>query len=286
MTNPNDAFFGGAPTLSYPKADNGTYSDRRLLGQVRGGRIVDEPQQQQMTDMVTGAPQWWDQAHTRPKMQLVVTLLCDGSGTPGPNLTALDERTGPQDTGQRRLYIRGKEMTEAIRNAFTEAGAPGLRVGGELYVVWTGERPSKMKGADPARTWAAKYVPGSVGIPAQSASEAANVFGGNMPPATWGNGPAQGEPVTTPNYNQPPPNGAPNPYAAQAPAPYPANALTVGFDTTNYPAATPPPAAPADPWGQPSTPAGPPAPQGPAQPPAQPFGGQPPAGPATVNPFA
>lgn len=274
MTRPNpvDSFFGGAPTLSYPKANNGTYTDRALLGVVRGGRIVDDPQLQQMTDMVTGAPQFWDSpANTRPKMQLVVTLLCDGSGQFKPGQFAKDERTGPQDTGQRRLYVRGKDMTDAVRNAFTTAGAPGLRVGGELYVVWTGERPSKMQGADPARQWAAMYVPATQGIPAQSAAEAQgpNPFGGNMPPATWGNGPAQGEPVTTPNYNQPPPNGAPNPYAPQAPA-------------AQQPV-TPPQA---DPWGAAATPPAQFAPQGPAQPPAQPFGGQPQTGASNVNPFA
>lgn len=262
--NPNDSFFGGAPTLSYPKANNGTYSDRRLLGVVRGGRIVDEPQQQQMTDLVTGAPQWWDQAHTRPKMQLVVTLLCDGSGRPKPGVQVLDERQNAQDNGQRRLYIRGKDMTDAIGAAFKAAGSPGLRVGGELYVVWTGERPSKMQGADPARTWAAMYIPGSVGIPAQSAAEARQ----SDPSVTWGNGPAQGQPVTTPNYNQPPANGATNPYAApQQPA-----------------AADPWGQAPPDPWANTTPPAF--EPQGAAQPPQQPFGGQPQAGAPNVNPFA
>lgn len=247
--NPNDSFFGGAPTLSYPKANNGTYTDRALLGKVRGGRIVDEPQLQQMTDMVSGAPQFWDQAHTRPKMQLVVTLLCDGSGEPMPGVRSMDERQNPQDNGQRRLYIRGKDMTDAVRNAFTEAGSPGLRVGGELYVVWTGERPSKMKGGDPARTWASKYIPGTVGIPAQSAAEA-----------------RQGQPVTTPNYSQPPPNGALNPYAAAQP-------------TAGYPGAD-------DPWGAATPPPDAFAPQGAVQPPQPPFGGQPQTGPADMNPFA
>lgn len=270
MTQMNpDSFFGGAPTLSYPKANNGTYTDRALLGTVRGGRIVDEPALLQMTKMGTGEPEWWDPTtQQRPKMQLVVTLLCDGSGNPGPGIRALDERQSPQDDGKRRLYIRGKDMTDAVRNAFKAAGAEGLRVGSELYVVWTGERPSKMKGGDPARTWAARYVPGAVGIPAQSAAES-NAFGGNMPPATWGNGPAQGQPVTTPNYNQPPPNGAPNPYAAaQQPQYVPGDA---GFAVTGQ-------QAPPDPWGSPSAPPA-------AQPPQQPFGGQPQAGPAGINPF-
>lgn len=247
MSNPVDSFFGGAPTLSYPKANNGTYTDRQLLGVARGGRIVDEPQLQQMTDMVTGAPQYWDQAHTRPKMQLVVTLLCDGSGAPMPGVRVRDERQNPQDNGQRRLYVRGKDLTDAVRNAFTEAGAPGLRVGGELYVVWTGERPSKMKGGDPARTWAAKYIPGTVGIPPQSAAEAQNAFGGN--------GPAQGQTAPTPNYNQPSPNGAPNPYAPAAPNPYAPAAPT----PPQQPLTTPP--VTADPWGS----APPYEPQGPAQ---------------------
>jgi hypothetical protein len=258
MTHSIDAFFGGAPTLSYPKADNGNYGDTRLIGVVRGGRITDDPQQQQMTKMGTGEPEWWDVARTRPKNQVIVTMLCDGSGRPttpaGQALSPLDERQSTADDGKRRLYIRGKDMTDAIRTAFQAAGAPGLRVGGELYVVWTGQRPSKMKGGDPARTWAALYIPPTVGIPAQSAAEPR----GSDPSVTWGNGPAQGQPATTPNYNQPP-TAPPVPQA---------------YDASQ---------APPDPWGASINVASGPIPT----PPVQPFGGQPShPGAPNVNPFA
>jgi hypothetical protein len=95
---------------------------------------------------------------------MVVTLRCDGSRG-----GALDERKDANDDGKRRLYIRGY-MVPAVREALQRVSAPGLRQGGELYVVWIDEKPSKTKGFDPARVWAANYVPPSVTVPDGGAS--------------------------------------------------------------------------------------------------------------------
>lgn len=189
MTNP-DSFFGGAPGLSWPKADGDHhYSDTRLLGVIRGGLITDEPTVQPMTMMGTGAPILW--ADGRPKQQMVVTLLCDGRGG------AIREQApdNPADQGRRRLYIRGY-MVAAIRQALQNAGVQGLRQGGELYVAWTATQPSKTPNFDDARLWAAKYIPPTVGIPeggaatqpaAPAGAPDANPFGGPVqqpgPPA-------------------------------------------------------------------------------------------------------
>lgn len=168
MTRSADEFFGGAAGLSWPKANNGVYTDTRLRGVVRGGRITTEPTVQQMTEPGSGRPLTWPDG--RPKEQLVVELLCDGSGRPvGPGgqvLPVLDERdrSVPSDDGKRRLYVRGY-MTPAIREALQKVGASGLRVGGELYVAWVDEKPSKTKGFDPARVWAAMYVPPTTPVP-------------------------------------------------------------------------------------------------------------------------
>lgn len=159
MTTATDSFFGGAPGLSWPKADaNHVYSDTRLRGVSRGGLIVKDPEVVQMTAMGTGEPIFWDREKTRPKLQMVITLLCDGRGG------ALDERTSPQDNGQRRLYIRGY-MVAAVREALQRVNAEGPRRGGELYVAWIGEQPSKTANFDPARLFASKYVPPTVTLP-------------------------------------------------------------------------------------------------------------------------
>jgi hypothetical protein len=167
-----DNFFGGAPGLSWPKANNGAYTDTRLLGVARGGLIVDDPTVQVMTDMQTQATLYWDAERTRPKQQMVVTLLCDGRG-PGQ-----DERDG--DDGRRRLYIRSG-LVKAVREALQKVGATGLRQGGELYVAWIGEKPAQKKGNDPARVWAAQYIPPAVGLPdsgGPAGAPSSNPFGG------------------------------------------------------------------------------------------------------------
>lgn len=178
MTNP-DSFFGGAPGLSWAKANNGVYSDTRLRGVARGGVIVKDPEIQDMTEMGTGKPIQWPDG--RPKQQMVVTLVCDGS-TGG-----MDERepTNPADRGERRLYVRGY-MVSAIKDALAKVGAPGLRQGGTLLVAWIDEKPSKTASFDPARVWAAQYSPPAVGLPdagvppqnGLSGAPAGNPFGG------------------------------------------------------------------------------------------------------------
>lgn len=231
-----DSFFGGAAGLSWPKADgNHVYSDTRLRGVVRGGVVVDEPKVVQMTEMGSGRPMFWDEARTRPKEQLVVTLKCDGARG-----GALDERNpqNPHDDGKRRLYIRGY-MVNAVRDALQAAGAEGIRIGGELYVAWVDEKPSKTANFDPARVWAAKYVPPAVGIPQGGAATV----------------PQQGL-SGAPSAN--PFGGTPTPPAA------PQQAAPAGPPASPFGGA---PAQPADPWGQP-----PPAPT-PAQPgPVNPWG--------------
>lgn len=249
MTNPTDNFFGGAPGLSWPgpvRQPDGTqlYTDRTHFNVIRGGVIVDEPVIQQMTEMGTGVPLFWDQEKTRPKQQLVVTLLCDGSRG-----GALNERNpqSPSDDGRRKLYVKSY-MRNAIQDALREAGAPGLRIGSELYVAWTGEQPSKTPKFAPSRTWHAKYVPGSVALPeggsntGQPGAQGANPFGGQPAPAPvpqqttqadpWGSAPQ------APPAQQPVPV---NPFGGQVTGP------PAGQPVQAPPAYNPQPAA--SPWG-------------------------------------
>lgn len=245
MSDSNDGFFGGAPGLSWPKANNGVYDDVRLRGVSRGGVIVRRPEKQQMTQPGSGTPLFWDEARTRPKYQLVVTLLCDGRGG------ALDERTGPQDRGERRLYVRGY-MVNAIKDALSKIGASDLGEGDQLYVAWVDEQPSKTKGFDPARLWAAKVVKGGMALP-EGSSKAPPQGTGNVanpyadPPAQHAPAaPAQGQPAyQAPAYA--PPARQPQQAPTAPPWEQPAQQVPTG----------PPPAAPWDQPAQPTAPAGP-----------------------------
>lgn len=97
--------------------------------------------------------------------------------------TALREtRTdGQPDTGVRRLYIEGSDkdglaywsLRKAVQEACKAVGAPGLELGGELYVMWVGE--VNTGAPSPAVDWRARYVrPGNValGVVPQAAQQA------------------------------------------------------------------------------------------------------------------
>jgi hypothetical protein len=43
------------------------------------------------------------------------------------------------DNGVRAIYIKGKNFTDAVRDAVKLAGAPGIEVGGQIRVIYTGD---------------------------------------------------------------------------------------------------------------------------------------------------
>lgn len=162
-----DDFFGGAPSLSWARQDaHGEWQDvPELLNVVRGGIVTAVGDPVQMTEMGTGKPLWWkeptpDKPQGEPKVKVVITLRCDGSGR------GIDERdrSDPSDLGERQLHVQSKDMRDAIGAACRKVGLRGVRLGGELYVAWTGKRPSKIKNAKAARTWAALFVPPTVDV--------------------------------------------------------------------------------------------------------------------------
>lgn len=217
MTTP-DSFFGGAKGLSWPRANNGVYTDTALRGVIRGGLVVDDPVVQPITKRGTGEIERWPDG--RAKEQLIVTLLCDGRGG------AVDERRTsgqPNDDGRRRLYVKGY-MVAAVREALQATSAPGIRQGGELYVAWVDEKPSGTKGNDPARVWAAKYVPPTIALPA-GAPQGQPQQGLSGAPANPFGAQGAGAPAAAPAPQAPPQGqGAPasNPWGQPAPQQAPA----------------------------------------------------------------
>jgi hypothetical protein len=192
----NDVLMGGG---GYPTAK---------LDKLRvwvGGKIVTKPTTRQETEFGTGKPK------TFPKSgDPIFGLLVD---------VQTDERTDADDDGIRRLYVEGRRLKEAVRNAVTAAGASGLMPGGQLFVAWVGEE--KGQGATPAKVYEARYYPPTTPVPgAQTASAGAPE---PMPePGSQGGMNVFGQPETpAPAFAQEPPAApaAQSPQAVQSPAP-------------------------------------------------------------------
>ena len=107
--------------------------------------IVERIEMQQQTAFGTGEPLWWDDEETRPRMQMVVTML-----------TQLQET--PDDDGMRKLYIRG-QMTKAVADAVKKAGRKGIEEGAELAVQYFADEPPPKRGFNPIKQYRAKYDP-------------------------------------------------------------------------------------------------------------------------------
>lgn len=110
------------------------------------GTIYDEPAATQQTDFTTGEPLVWPNGD--PRMQVVVTL-------------ATDLRDDSEDDGLRRIYIKGKSLTGAVRDAVRKAGAKGIEQGGRLTVTYTGDGVAERRGINPPKLYTASYTPPS-----------------------------------------------------------------------------------------------------------------------------
>src|SRR5881275_1389402 len=94
---------GGAPSAKFDR-----------LGQEVAGAVVATEVRQQ-TAFKTGEVLTWRDGS--PRMMVVATLQTQ-------------QHDGPDDDGLRRLFIKGKSLTDAVRDAVRKAGAGGLELGG------------------------------------------------------------------------------------------------------------------------------------------------------------
>lgn len=119
--DPNDFLMsggGGVPAFSFGG-----------LGAPPGAGItgkITDLQTSQQTDFDTREPLTWPNGD--PKMQLEITLQ-----------TTLQDSTIEDDDGRRRVFIKGKGMTEATRDAVLAVGAKGLEIGGTFTITYTHE---------------------------------------------------------------------------------------------------------------------------------------------------
>jgi hypothetical protein len=120
---------GGAKAAKFPTP-----------GTVVTGPIVREPEVAQQTEFGTGKPLFWDDG--KPRNQLVVQIQTG-------------QRDDDEDDGVRAIYIKGKSLTGAVREAVKAAGAPGLEVGGVLAITYTGD--GKAERGMPPKLYSATY---------------------------------------------------------------------------------------------------------------------------------
>jgi hypothetical protein len=112
------------------------------IGVTVTGRILDVTAKQQ-TDFTTGEPKFWPNGDAM--YQVLVRLQTE-------------QHEDGDDDGVRTLYVKGKSLTGAVREAVRGAGAKGLEVGGTLTVTYTGDGVSEKRGINPPKLYAAEYV--------------------------------------------------------------------------------------------------------------------------------
>jgi hypothetical protein len=123
-----------------PKAKAISWADAPI-GSVVKGTVKGKPGKRQKRRFDDpDVLEWWDDAHTQPKMQAVITL----------------------DTGEEELRSLWMDIPSAMFKAIGDAQAEaGVKIGdgGELTVKLTGTKPAKNPRFKPANQFAAKYEP-------------------------------------------------------------------------------------------------------------------------------
>lgn len=219
-------FFGsGGKSWSW-----GKLHDQTLMNRWVGGVLVDVGQPKQQTHYTEKTPLFGKDG--QPKMELPITLLCDGAGPNVPNIPAPDGITADQkrgalnvrnmndttDNGRRTFWIKGS-IKKALGDKLREAGVNEPPMGCEIYMRFTGI--TSYDNGD-GRVWEVLYFPPSGGG-AQAGGFFNDDAGQQAPPAAppvqqppanaWG---APASPPATPNPPADPWGGAP---ASQTSAP-------------------------------------------------------------------
>lgn len=218
MTNPLDDVDqylmgggGGAPS-AFNKFDG--------PGTRRGGRIVKRELTQQ-TEFGTNVPLWFDKEETKPRKQVEITVE-----------TELRDPERDEDNGHRRIFIKGSYLEGELREAIKTARAPGVQIGGQLYVTRLRQvqRASKKGNYD---DWDVKidYIPAPAEVDAHLLGADAN---GNGAALAQNGGAQNGAPAAT--QSVPTPGMAPGSGYTSLPATAPAPAQ-VSQQSTPAPAA-------------------------------------------------
>jgi hypothetical protein len=130
----------------------GLFNEEHGKGTRKGGTIVEPfPYQTERREFGTGEIERWPakpgQDQGDPKMQIVVTVQTD-------------ERLDDDDTGERRLYLKGRktDLHDKVAAAVAATGADDFELGGTLWVTRTGKGQSKAPGGPKPWLYEVEYA--------------------------------------------------------------------------------------------------------------------------------
>ena len=161
------------------------------------GQILTEPKAVQARDFASGQPAFWPSGD--PKMQTVFQIKTAFRNYEGINSP---DRMRPDD-GVRTIYLKGKWMEKATKEAILAARASWLDVGGWIQFTYTGDDMTSKAGNKP-KLFQVKYQP-----PAQAPQQpqvAPNGYGqGYGQQQQFQQAPRPPQPVQSaqPNWQQP-----------------------------------------------------------------------------------
>lgn len=208
------------------------------INQTVTGQIITEPKVTQQRNFHDGQPAFWPSGD--PKWQTVFqiqTQLRNYEGISKP------DHSKPDD-GVRTLFIKGKHMEKAVKDACLAAGGDFLTVGGFIQITYTGDDMDSRAASKP-KFFAVRYQPPAPGSQpaAQHGQQGQPGYGGQAHQGYAGQ-PAQ--PASPPAWQQPGWNpqqgvqgvpggfGAPTTHTPAPVAPWPPQAPYPG--ATNVPA--------------------------------------------------
>jgi len=183
---------GGAPAASFPNP-----------GDTWEGKLVSPPIARQEQDYDPNNP-GAGKPKVFPSGDPIMGVLVDIA-------TNMRDASIENDDGTRRLYIEGRYLKAAVRDAVRVAGASGLEVGGHLKITFTHrEDPADKRSR---KFWQVTYTPAAnaalMSDPTPVAQQA---------PTGWQTPPATPPPAWTPPPAAPPVQAAPAPAATAPPS--------------------------------------------------------------------
>lgn len=165
------------------------------INQTVTGQIITEPKVTQQRNFHDGQPAFWPSGD--PKWQTVFqvqTQLRNYEGISKPDASKPDD-------GVRTLFIKGKHMEKAVKDAILAAGGGFLTVGGFVQITYTGD-DMESRAASKPKFFAVRYQPPAPGSqPAQQHSPQGQPGYGTQPQQGYPTAPPQ--PAAVPGWQQP-----------------------------------------------------------------------------------
>lgn len=162
-----------------------------LINQSVVGQIITEPKVTQQRNFHDGQPAFWPSGDA--KLQTVFqikTELRNYEGISKPD-------TSKPDDGIRTIFIKGKHMEKAAKEAVLTAGGDFLTVGGWIQITYTGDDMSS-KAASKPKFFSIRYQP-----PAPGSAQPQAQHQGTPQAQSYGAQNAYGNPGAGPGWQQP-----------------------------------------------------------------------------------